>query len=58
VSTFGDFDDADAFDASGVVDPQQVASKLRRLYAELGDGEHDAVGRRLVAWLIRQGAVR
>ena len=55
---FGDFDDDDAFDAGGRVDPEQVGIKLRRLYAELGDGEHDGVGRRLVAWLIRQGAIR
>lgn len=63
VSGFGDFDPDDAFDASGVVDPDQVALKLARLYDELGEDEHGelnhaAVARRLVAWLIRQGGVR
>lgn len=58
MSDFGDFDTDDAYDAAGGLDPEQLAVKLRALYRELGDDEHDAVGRRLAAWMIRQGAIR
>jgi hypothetical protein len=54
---FGDFDPDDAYDRAAA-DPQQVAAKLARLYDRLGDGNHDAVARALLAWMIRQGSAR
>lgn len=58
MSDFGDFENDDAFDASGIVDPEQVAIKLDKLYAANGQHEHGTVARLLIAWLIRQGGLR
>lgn len=68
MSSFGDFEEADAFDTAPA-DAEQVARKLHRLrfragledrpWSELGDearARRVAIVAELLAWLRRQGA--
>lgn len=70
MSTFGDFDSKDALDTEPP-DPLQVAIKLHKLrvnhglemhsWEDLSDADHEratTLAAALIAWLLRQGALR